>query len=423
MRAWRGRRRALTQMLAASAAGLPLGAYAQERPGAAMVVWGGVGFGVSGGRQVVRSKFPRTSEALLAWPDFSEALVASIRTAYKGVFDNPQLIDIRDDPALLIVVSLEFEQVFFIPDDGGSGKAYQVSHVYASSQVLHYEPPRAGGSDGSIVVLYSFPVRVSRVAAVSPGRAQESVENLRRLLVQDESRSGDSLAGHFAQTLSSKRFQRQRIARMIAVTEVRFSQAMVLRTGEFGLQDVLTTEFFGQAMTAALGSEAGASVIPFGQTDTLSARLAARFDQFQVFGDLIQSMKSQAAAYRVELEVLAILRQPNGSTSEKITFMRGVLVQIRLWRTPFDRSPQIVLDEKVRLVENTTTAKLVLDNVVEYDRRYFTQLVIAMFDRFVSAVMQNDATALEALGIERGRQGPSIGRARDAFLSCRYDAS
>ncbi len=418
-----GRRRALTQMLAASAAVGLRGAHARERPDAAMVVWGGVGFGVSGGAQVVGSKFPRMSEALAAWPDFGQALVASIRSSYKGIFDNPRLIDIRDDPALLIVVSLEFEQVFFIPDDGGSGKSYQVSHVYASSQVLHYEPPRPGGSDGSIVVLYSFPVRVSRVAAVSPGRPQESVENLRRLLIQDETRAVDSLAGLFAQTMSSKGFRRQRIARMIAVTEVRFSDAMTQRTGEFGLQDVLTAEFFGQAMTASLGSEAGASVIPFGQTDTLSARLAARFDQFQVFGDLIQSMKSQAAAYGIELDVLGILRKPNGSTSEKITFMRGVLVQIRLWRTPFDRSPQILFDERVRLVENTTTAKLVLDNVIEYDRRYFTQLVIALFDRFVSAVINADASVLEGLGIERGRQGPSIGRARDAFLSCRYDAA
>jgi hypothetical protein len=398
----------------------PIPAYASGK--AATVVWGGLGYGVAGGEATVNKKFPNLTSALDSWSDFRKTLVAGLTDAYPGGLDNPGLINTNDDPALLVVVSLEFEQVFFVPDDGGSGKDYQVTHVYASSQVLYYDPPREGGSEGSIAVLYSFPFRASRVSPVSPGDQAAATGNVRELLIKDERTEADSLAGYFQEIVAARKFRQKRVARKFAVGEVRFSEAMVKRVGEFGLAETLTPELFGQALTASIGGESGASVVPYGQTDTLSKRLAARFDKYQVFGDLIQKMKDEGAAYRVDVEVAGILRKPNGSTSEKINFMRGVLVQLKIFRTPFDRAPQLLLDEKIRLIQSTTLAKLMMDKLVEYDKRFFTQIVIALFDRFVSSVMKDDQAALKELGLDTGKSVDSIAKVKEALLKCQYDA-
>lgn len=397
-----------------------LPAYASGK--SATMVWGGLGYGVAGGEETVNKKFPNLIVALDSWSDFRKALVGGLTDAYPGGLDNPSLININDDPALLVVVSLEFEQVFFVPDDGGSGKDYQVTHVYASSQVLYYDPPREGGSEGSIAALYSFPFRASRVSPVLPGDQVAATGNVRELLIKDERTKADSLAGYFQEIVAARKFRQKRVAQKFAVSEVRFSEAMIKRAGEFGLAETLTPDLFGQALTASIGGESGASVVPYGQTDTLSKRLAARFDKYQVFGDLIQKMKDEGSAYRVDVEVAGILRKPNGSTSEKINFMRGVLVQLKIFRTPFDRPPQLLLDEKIRLIENTTLAKLMMDKLVEYDKRFFTQIVIALFDRFVSSVMKNDQAALKELGLDISKSADSIAKVKVALLKCQYDA-
>ena len=399
----------------------PLPAFARGK--SATMVWGGVGYGAAGGATTVNKKFPNLISALESdsWSGFRNALVTALTDAYPGGLDNPALINTNDDPALLIVVSLEFEQVFFVPDDGGSGKDYQVTHVYASSQVLYYDPPREGGSEGSIAVLYSFPFRASRVSPVTPGDQAAATVNVRELLIKDERKKGDSLAGYFQEIVVARKFRRKRVAKKFAVNDVRFSEAMVRRAGEFGLSETLTPELFGQAITASIGGESGASVVPYGQTDTLSKRLAARFDKYQVFGDLIQKMKEEGSAYRVDVEVAGILRKPNGSTSEKINIMRGVLLQLKIFRTPFDRPAQLMLDEKIRLIESTTLAKLMMDKLVEYDKRFFTQIVIALFDRFVSGVMKGDEATLKELGLDMSKSADSIARVKEAFLKCQYD--
>ena len=408
---------------------LPLSLYPILRPLAAhaagkdaTMVWGGLGYGVSGGMDVVKKKFPNLVSALDSWPDFRKAIVTALSSAYSGGLDNPGLINSNDDPALLLVVALEFEQLFFVPDDGGSGNDYQVTHVYASSQVLYYEPPREGGSEGSIAVLYSFPFRASRVSPVPPNDRSGAIDNVRDLLVKDERAKADSLAGYFQEIITTRKFKQKRIARKFAVSEVQFSEGMTKRTTEFGLAETLTPELFGQALTASIGGESGASVVPYGQTDTLSKRLAARFDKYQVFGDLIQKMKEEGAAYRVDLEVVGILRKPNGSTSEKINFMRGVLIEIKISRTPSDRAPQLLFDGKLRLIENTTLAKLMMDKLIDYDKRFFTQIVIAIFDQFVASVMKNDLAALKTLGVDIDKNSGTIAMVKEAFIKCQYDA-
>lgn len=399
----------------------PLPAYASGK--SATMVWGGLGYGSSGGTSTVNKKFPNLLSALDGWSDFRNAMIAALTEAYPGGLDNPGLINTNDDPALLIVVSLEFEQVFFVPDDGGSGKDYQITHVYASSQVLYYDPPREGGSDGSIAVLYSFPFRASRVSPVAPGDQVAATTNVRELLTKDERTKADSLAGYFQEIVAARNFRRKRVAQKFAVSEVRFSEAMLKRTSDFGLAETLTPELFGQAMTASIGAESGASVVPYGQTDTISKRLASRFDRYQVFGNLIEKMKEEGAAYRVDLEVAGILRKPNGSNSEKINFMRGVLVRVQIFRTPYDRAPRLLLDEKIRLVESTTLAKLMMDKLVDYDKRFFTQIVIALFDRFISGVMKGDEAALKELGLDMSKSADSVAKLKEALLKCQYDAA
>jgi hypothetical protein len=398
----------------------PLPVYANGK--GATVVWGGLGYGVAGGMETVEKKFPNLTRALGSWPDLRNALVAGLAEAYPGGLDNPALLNTKDDPALLIVVSLEFEQVFFVPDESGTGKYNQVTHVYASSQVLYYDPPRKGGSEGSIAVLYSFPFRASRVSLVPPGDQAAATDNVRELLIKDDRKKANSVAGYFQETVAARKFRRKRVAQKFAVGEIRFSEVVTKRVGDFGLAETLTTELFGQALTTAIGGESGASVVPYGQTDTLSARLAYRFDQFQDFGDLIQKMKDEGAAYRVDVDVAVIFRKPAGSTSEKINFARGLLVQLKIFRTPFDRPPKLLLDEKINFIEITTLAKPMMDKLVEYDKRFFTQIVIALFDRFVSGVMNDDQAALKELGLDMGKSADSIAKVKEAFLKCQYDA-
>ena len=101
--------------------------------------------------------------------------------------------------------------------------------------------------------------------------------------------------------------------------------------------------------------------------------------------------------------------------------MRGVLLQLKIFRTPFDRPAQLLLDEKIRLIESTTLAKLMMDKLVEYDKRFFTQIVIALFDRFVSGVMRGDEATLKELGLDMSKSADSIARVKEAFLKCQYD--
>jgi hypothetical protein len=379
-------------------------------------MWGGLGFSVPNNE--IMAFFPMVSAAISGAGGLGR--LASIfarelgRSYPGGIAEDPAgLIDANSDPSLLFTVSLDFEQMILVPNEGGATE-FQLSFVYGIAQVLYLDLPRAGGSDGDLRVLYSFPFRVQSGETSRPGNAADRISNFKKLLFDVE----NSFVNVFRRKVASKAFREAKAPKRLKVMSAKISPEAASVIEELGLSQHLSSQFFGQAFTSSLAERGDISVLPFAQNDTLNGALAGRFNKYpnisKIFGRLNDAEDSN---YAIDLTVHRVLRRSNGSNISNIMYARGISVFIKLTDV-FKRA--LVFNRKILLIENNELPKAMFDRLKDYDLRYIIQIVIKMFDLFVDAVISESPEKFNILGVDPPLELREIRILKDLFLNCRY---
>ena len=385
-------------------------------PRADQVMWGGLGFSVPNA-EIGRS-FPMTSKSLNTVGGLSKLAMAFTTQLAKqysgGIAEDPaKLLDVNSDPALLFTISLDFEQMILVPNEGGTNE-FQLSFVYALAQVLYLDLPRAGGSDGDLRVLYSFPFRVQSGDTARSGNEQDRIGNFKKLLFDVD----NSLINFFGRKVASKKFREARMPKRMKVMSVTITPEAATVIKDLNISESLNAQFFGQAITASLAERADISVLPFAQNDVLNGALASRFNRFpnigKVFGRLNDPMENN---YVIDLTVHRVLRKSNGSTIANILYARGMSIFIKVTDV-YKKS--VVFDKKVLLIENNELPKAMFDRLKDYDLRYMVQISIKLFDMFAEAVISESSEKIKAIGLDPSLDGKDFKALKEVFSTCRY---
>jgi len=385
-------------------------------PRADQVMWGGMGYSVPNAD--VSRHFPMVSAALAGvggQGKLAMAFAEKLSKSYPGgVTESPsKLLDANSDPALLFSVSLDFEQMILVPNDGGSSD-FQLSFVYALAQVLYLDLPRSGGSDGDLRVLYSFPFRVQSGETPRIGSDQDRVTNFKKLLFDLD----NSLLNVFDRKVATKKFREARLPKRMKVTSVTLTPEAESSIKELGLSSALGAQFFGQAMTASLAEKGDLSVLPYAQNDVLNGALAARFNQFPNIGKIFNRLNDPLENnFSIDITVHRVLRKSNGSNISNILYARGISVFVKLRDV---HKEKVVFDKKILLIENNELPKAMFDRLKDYDLRYLVQISIKLFDLFTDAVLSENAEKLKAVGLEPSKDMPEVKALKEVLLSCRY---
>jgi hypothetical protein len=322
-------------------------------------------------------------------------------------------LDVNSDPALLFTISLDFEQMILVPNEGSTNE-FQLSFIYALAQVLYLDLPRAGGSDGDLRVLYSFPFRVQSGDTARSGNEQDRIENFKKLLFDVD----NSLINFFGRKVASKKFREARMPKRMKVMSVTITPEAATVIKDLNISESLNAQFFGQAITASLAERADISVLPFAQNDVLNGALASRFNRFpnisKVFGRLNDPMENN---YVIDLTVHRVLRKSNGSTIANILYARGMSIFIKVTDV-YKKS--VVFDKKVLLIENNELPKAMFDRLKDYDLRYMVQISIKLFDMFAEAVISESSDKIKAIGLDPSLDGKDFKALKEVFSTCRY---
>ena len=417
-------RRAVVSLLSVSGASsvFPVMTFAQSNVGGVrpprvdQVMWGGMGFSVPNA-DVLR-QFPMVSAALAGvggQGKLAMAFAEKLGQSYPGgVTDSPsKLLDSNSDPALLFSVSLDFEQMILVPNEGG-GSEFQLSFVYALAQVLYLDLPRSGGSDGDLRVLYSFPFRVQSGETPRIGNDQDRITNFKKLLFDLD----NSLLNVFDKKVATKKFREARLPKRLKVMSVTVAPEAASSIKELGLTDSLGAQFFGQAMTASLAEKGDLSVLPYSQNDVLNGALASRFNQFPNIGRIFNRLNDPLENnYSIDLTIHRVLRKSNGSNISNILYARGISIFVKLTEV---HGKKVVFDKKILLIENNELPKAMFDRLKDYDLRYLVQISIKLFDLFTDAVLSESAEKLASVGLEPSKDMSDVKALKEVLLTCRY---
>ncbi|WVN41515.1 hypothetical protein AOB54_08525 [beta proteobacterium MWH-UniP1] len=413
------RRTVLTASTALITSAIPLRLFAQSSgrpPRADQVMWGGMGFSVP--NTDVSRAFPILTKALNASGGQSKlalALTSQLGKNYSGgIAEDPaKLMDANSDPALIFTVSLDYEQMILVPNDGGGGD-FQLSFVYALAQVLYLDLPRSGGSDGDLRVLYSFPFRVQSGEIAKIGNDTDRTQNFKKLVFEVD----NSLVNVFGRKVATKKFREARLPKRLKVNSVTITPEAAAVIKELGISESLNEQFFGQALTASLAEKADISVLPFAQNDVLNGSLASRFNKFpnisKIFGRLNDPLENN---YVIDLTVHRALRKSNGSNIANILYARGMSLFIKVSDA---QRKNVLFDKKILLIENNELPKAMFDRLKDYDLRYMVQIAIKMFDLFSEAVMTDSQEKIKVIGLDPAVDTKDLKSLREVFLTCRY---
>lgn len=391
--------------------GLAVG-QAQPKLGS-QVLWGGLGY--SSAHADIPTRFPLVSKAAdqAGWANLVSAFTGSLRKNYPaGVAEDPvKMLSSKDDPGLLFTVSLDFEQMILVPNEGGNGE-FQLSFVYALAQVLFLEIPRDGGTDGSIRVVYSFPFRVQSGETPRVNNRADQIQNFQKLLLTLDT----SLVNVFSRKVASKRFKEGQYPSVLKVASVKLSPDAVGTFKTLGIQDALTPSFFGQALTASLAEKGEMSVMPF-VANSMIGELSRRFDQYPRIEKIFDRFsKSSDLDYAIDLTIFKALRQTNGDNGGNVLYARGLSVLLKVTNVI---TGKVVFDKKILLIVNNELGKSMLDRLKDFDLRYMVQITIKLFDDFVAAVMKEDAAGLKSVGLDPVKDMGEVKELKQLFLKCR----
>jgi hypothetical protein len=379
----------------------------------APVLWGGLGYTVAHGD--IPARFPLVSKAaeLNGWANLVSAFTGSLQKNYPGgvVQDPVKMLSSKDDPSLLFTVSLDYEQMILVPNDGGNGE-FQLSFIYALAQVLYLEVPRDGGTDGSIRVVYSFPFRVQSGETPRVNNRADQIQNFQKLLLTLD----NSLVNVFSRKVASKRFKEGKYPKVLKVASVTVSPDAEGTFKGLGIHELLSGAFFGQAFTASLAEKGEMSVMPY-VANSMIGELSRRFDRYPRIEKIFDRYsKSSELDYAVDLTIFKALRQSNGGNVGNVLYARGLSVLVKVTNVI---SGKVVFDKKILLIENNELPRAMMDRLKDYDLRYLVQIAIKLFDNFVTAVVKEDATGLKSVGLDPDKDMGDAKALKQLWLECR----
>lgn len=390
----------------------PRESCAEKRPRADKVLWGGLGYSVA--NLDIQKRFPFISKAIeqISFSKLVGNFTNRLAMSYPGgVVEDDNWFDGGSDPMLLFVVSLDYEQVIMVPNDGGAGD-FQLSFVYALSQVFYLDFS-ASGSAGDLRVLYSFPFRVQSGETARPKNASDQVQNVQKLLLQVD----NSLVNVFSKRVATKKFREGIIPKRLKVRSVNLTPESTALFSSLGIDGVMDKEFFGQAFTASLAEQGDLSVLPFFQNDTISA-LGNRFKNApRIHGIFERYSQDDQNDFVVDLTVFRSLRQSNGGNVANVLYARGLSVFVKV--TNLSRN-QVVFEKKILLIENNELPRAMFDRLKDYDLRYMVQIAIKLFDNFVRGVMKDDSAAIKMVGLDPAKDMVDVKALRDTLKVCQY---
>lgn len=381
---------------------------------ASQILWGGLGY--SAANADVPYRFPHVQKAAeqIGWSNLVSAFTGALKKNYPaGIAEDPaKLLDTKGDPGLLFTVSLDYEQMILVPNDGGSGE-FQLSFIYALAQVLYLDLPRDGGSDGSLNVMFSFPFRVQSGETPRINNSADQIQNFQKLLLTLD----NSLVNLFSRKVASKSFREGRLPPGLKVASVTVSDDAKGVFQGLGLQNALSASFFGQAFTASMAEKAEISVLPYVANDMIG-QLTRRFDQNPKIASIFDRLsKRNELDYAIDLTIFKALRQTNGGNVGNVLYARGMSVLVKV--TNNNDSGKVVFDKKILLIENNELPRAMMDRLKDYDLRYMVQIAIKLFDSFVTAVINEDAAGLKSVGLDPAKDMADAKALKQLLLKCR----
>jgi hypothetical protein len=383
-----------------------------QNKASAQVLWGGLGYSVA--QSDVTNRFPLISKAVdqIGWNNLVSAFTNSLQKNYPGGFaeDPVKLLSSKDDPGLLFTICLDYEQIITVPE---GNQIAQNSYIYAQAQVLFLEMPRDGGTDGSIRVVYSFPFRSQAAEAYEKDKPVPQTEIFKNLLLTRDK----SVVNVFSKYVASKRFKEGSYPLILKVSSVTIRPEAAGVFKNLGISESLQPSFFGQAFTASLAEQGQLSVMPFVANNTIR-ELSARFNQYPKIEKIFEKFRNNSELdYAVDLTIHAAFRESNGGNQGNVLYARGISVFVKV--TSINDSKKVVFDKKILLIENSELPRLMMDNLKDYDLRYFVQIVIKLYDDFVSAVMNENSAGLKSVGLDPSKDIGEVKALKQLWQKCR----
>jgi hypothetical protein len=393
--------------------------FAKSKPRADKVLWGGLGFSVK--EAEIDSRLPFVSQAFvnLGYKNVVTGFTDLLEKKYPGgVEEDPKgLLDANSDPLLIFMVSVDYEQMILIPTDmseigdksSKENLETQISYIYAQAQVIFFDLPRQGGSDGELRILYSLPFRVKSIV---PHLANDKAKRLSHFkdLVHN-------LTETFGTEIASASFRDAGLLKKLKVNSVSISPDAEATIKELGIEKIFDQNFLGQAFSASLAEHGGLSVLPYMATNSFGT-LQQRYNKYPDISKVFERFsKIDELDYTIDLTVHKALRKSNGGNAANVLYSRGLSVFVKLTDTI---SKKVIFDKKILLIESNELPKSMFDRLQDFDMRYLVQISIKLFDEFVAGVMSEDKEKLKSVGIDISKDMGDIKALKTALLQCKH---
>jgi len=393
--------------------------YAKNNPRTDMVLWGGLGYSVS--QNEIDIRLPNVSKAIdsVGFKNVVSGFTNLLEKKYPGgVKEDPKsLLSSKDDPILIFMVSIDYEQMILIPTDmteigdksAKENLETQISYIYAQAQVIYFDLPRQGASDGELRILYSLPFRVKSIAPHPAKDVTKRLIHFKDLL--------HNLTETFGNEIASASYRDSILLKKLKVNSVLISQEANTTIKEIGIEKIFDQNFLGQAFSSSLAEHGGLSVLPYIAND-LFGTLKRRYDNYPDISKVFDRFsKIDELDYAIDLTVHKVLRKSNGGNATNVLYSRGLSVFVKLTDTI---SRKIIFDKKILLIESNELPKSMFDRLQDFDMRYLVQISIKLFDEFVAGVMMEDKEKLKSVGIDISKDTGDIKALKAALLQCKY---
>jgi hypothetical protein len=384
----------------------------------AELAWGGLGFSVPNSE--VQSRFPETVLAINHIGGLSvlvNKLIDSINKAYLSgggsVKDIFKALDAGE--SLIFCVAFDYEQIVQTPSVGEAGLSDVESFLYCQAQVIYVDPPVGLGSGGDFRVLYSFPFRVQYNFRNPVNNSQKLTEEFSKNFYSNQ----NSILNVFEKMIAGKRFSEKRFPKALRVNKIIFTDEFNKTLDFVKIKDRFKADFIGNVLSTSLAEVGGLSVIPFQSNQLIGSTLASRFKRDDKILQLASNMGGDDQLdYSLQIEMHRMVRRISGENQANVRIARGMSTYLTLRS---ENRNQELAKIKISLVTDIVIDRLSFTNNLEaFDLRYIIQMIILMFDDFVSLVVRSDDTKYEKLGLKKSEHQKDVAIFKKAFEECIY---
>lgn len=382
------------------------------------LAWGGLGFSVPANE--LKDRFPETIKALDnigGMPVLVNKLISVINDSYlsgsgavKDIF-----MALDSGESLVFCVAFDYEQIIQTPSVSETDISDVESFLYCQAQVLYIDPPNQLGSGGDFRVLYSFPFRV-QYNFRSP---LENKGNLTSEFSKNLYLNSNSIINIFGKMIETKRFSEKRFPKAIRVNKVFFTNEFNESLDFVDVRKDFKSDFIGNVFSTSLAEVGGLSVIPFQSNQLIGNTLASRFKRDDKILSLASNMGGDDQLdYSIQIEMHRMIRRISGENQANVRIARGMSVYLTL---KSENRNQEISKLKISLITDIVLDRLSFStNLQAFDLRYLIQMVLQLFDDFVSLVVHSDESKYEKLGLKKNDSQKEIAKFKKVFDECVY---